>query len=207
MVTANPSSQTQYTVVGTLNTCTATATSIVATSTLQTSFIPNPDAGNAPLNVQFTNTSNGGTNYAWNYGNNLGQNTINLTDTSGTVYNNAGTYTVTLTASNALGCAVSYTTTITVLQSYSITIPNVFSPNGDGINDDFEVKATGITSLTCDIYDRWGLKLYTFNGASGYWDGSAKGGKEVDGTYFYVILTTDIKGDNHKYNGFIQLIR
>ena len=207
MVTANPSIPMLYTVTGTdANNCHSQAVSIVATSTLQASFIPTPDAGNAPLNVQFTNTSNGGTSYVWIYGNGLNQNTINLTDTSGTVYNTPGTYTVTLTASNALGCTATYTTTISVLQSYSITIPNVFSPNGDNVNDNFEIKATGIKSLTCDIYDRWGLKLYTFNGLSG-WDGTGKGGKEVDGTYFYVIQATDIKGDNHKYNGFIQLIR
>lgn len=100
------------------------------------------------------------------------------------------------------------TTIITVIPcaTYTITIPNVFSPNTDNINDNFEIKGTGITNLSCDIYDRWGLKLYSFSGLGG-WDGTGKGGKEPDGTYFYVILVTDIKGDNHKYNGFIQLIR
>ena len=207
-VIANPSSATIYTVIATdANGCTTVAFSAVNTPTLQANFVPTPDAGSAPLSVHFINNSLNATNYVWTFGNGSNQTTTTLTDTAHTVYNNAGTYTVVLTASNAFGCVSSETLTVIVKESFAITIPNVFSPNGDGINDVFDVKAMGITSLNCDIFDRWGLKLYSFNSAAGYWDGSSKGGKEIDGTYFYVIQATDTKGDNHKYNGFITLIR
>ncbi len=119
-------------------------------------------------------------------------------------YTLAGTYCPKLVVtSNATGCKDSTTICLDVLANITIVIPNVFSPNGDGINDVFSIKTTGYTDLTCDIFDRWGLKLYTFNSTNGYWDGA----KAVDGTYFYVIQTTDVKGETHKYNGFIQLLK
>ena len=123
------------------------------------------------------------------------------------LYNTAGSYCPKLTVTNSSGCAESTTLCLDVLSNISMIIPNVFSPNGDGLNDVFSVKATGYTNFTCDIFDRWGLKLYSWTGTSGFWDGTEKTSKAVDGTYFYVIQSTDVKGEDHKYNGFIQLVK
>ena len=123
-------------------------------------------------------------------------------------YNLPGSYCPKLLViDQSTGCKDSTTLCLDILSNITISIPNIFSPNGDGINDAFSVKSTGITTLSCDIFDRWGLKLYSWNGINGYWDGTEKTGKAVDGTYFYVIQTTDVKGEDHKYNGFIQLIK
>ncbi len=155
-----------------------------------------------PVQTTTTNT------YYWNF----------LDPTSGTsntstsslpthAYNTADSYCPKLVVTNQAGCKDSTTLCLDVLSNISMIIPNVFSPNGDGLNDVFSVKATGYTNFTCDIFDRWGLKLYSWTGVSGYWDGTEKTSKAVDGTYFYVIQTTDVKGEDHKYNGFIQLVK
>ena len=120
------------------------------------------------------------------------------------------TTTYSVTGMDAFGCLYSTATAIVnviTCSTYTIIIPNVFSPNGDAINDDFEVKANGVNTFTCDIYDRWGLKLYTFDSTTGFWDGTYKGAKEPDGTYFYVIQTRDTQQQYHHHNGFFQLIR
>jgi gliding motility-associated-like protein len=149
-----------------------------------------------------------GISYSWNF-----EDPTNSKDTSSMqlpsyVYNTAGSYCPKLIVVNPVtGCKDSTTLCLDILSNISIIIPNVFSPNGDNVNDVFSIKSTGITNLSCDIFDRWGLKLYSWDGVNGYWDGSEKTGKAVDGTYFYVIQTTDVKGDDHKYNGFIQLIK
>jgi gliding motility-associated-like protein len=156
----------------------------------------------SPVQTTTTNT------YHWSFDDPAS--TIANTSTAGLpshTYNTASSYCPKLVVTNQAGCKDSTTLCLDVLTGISIVIPNVFSPNGDGLNDVFSVKATGYTNFSCDIFDRWGLKLYSWTGVSGYWDGSEKTSKAVDGTYFYVIQTTDVKGEDHKYNGFIQLIK
>ena len=197
-----------YTVTGTANNCKSSQSASVTVMTISSSFIPSPDSGHAPLQVQFVNTSSGGSSYAWNYGNGLTQTTSQISDPAATTYTTPGTYTVVLMASNAsLGCTAYDTLKVYVSQSYAIVIPNVFTPNGDNVNDTFFIKSSGVSTLSCEIYDRWGLKIYSWQGVNGFWDGSEKGGKAVDGTYYYVIQVTDVSNQNHKYDGFIQLLK
>ena len=150
-----------------------------------------------------------GVSYSWNFE----DTTPGVKDTSSKqspfyAYNTIGSYCPKLVVKIlSSGCIDSTTVCLDILANISISIPNVFSPNGDGINDDFSIKTSGITTLSCDIFDRWGLKLYSWNGVNGFWDGTEKTAKASDGTYFYVIQTTDVKGDDHKYNGFIQLVK
>lgn len=151
----------------------------------------------APVQTSTANT------YYWNFED---ANTTMDTSTKALpkyTYTAAATYCPKLIVANALGCKDSTTICLDIVANISMVIPNIFTPNGDGINDVFSLKTSGFTNLTCDIFDRWGLKLYTFNNPAGYWDGS----KAVDGTYFYVIQSTDVKGEAHKYNGFVQLIK
>ncbi len=159
-----------------------------------------------------TNTSVSGTptsTYTWNYGNDSTYITNNINDPSThTTYTVAGTYNIILTAANSIGCTNTVSATIIVLESYTITIPNIFTPNGDGINENFTVKAEGVNSINILIYDRWGLKMFESSSVTGAWDGKNIGGREVPSdTYFYIINATDNKGNNNKYKGDITLIR
>ncbi|MBS1646067.1 MAG: gliding motility-associated C-terminal domain-containing protein [Bacteroidetes bacterium] len=142
--------------------------------------------------------------YFWNFEDPNVSSSVSTNSNPTYIYNTAGTYCPKMVITNTVsGCKDSTTNCLDVLANISMIIPNVFSPNGDGINDVFSVKATGYNLFTCDIYDRWGLRLFTFNSTSGYWDG----GKSVDGTYFYTIKATDAKGQDHAFNGFMELIR
>jgi gliding motility-associated-like protein len=149
--------------------------------------------------------------YFWNFGDPAsGANNGSFAVTGVHTYADAATYCASLTiiSSYIPACPSTITNCIEVIPGVTVTIPNVFTPNQDNINDVFAVKSTGITDLTCSIFDRWGLKLYSWTGINGFWDGTDnKNGKGVtDGTYYYIIEATDLKKESHKYQGYIQLI-
>lgn len=66
---------------------------------------------------------------------------------------------------------------------FSISIPNVFTPNGDGFNDIFKPEIINIDDWEMKIYNRWGNKITTLSNQISFWDGS----KSSNGTYFYVF--------------------
>ena len=75
-------------------------------------------------------------------------------------------------------------------------IPNVFTPNGDGKNDYFEIPGlddpcAGISRLM--IFNRWGMKVYESSGSQLKWDGTYNGGNLTPGVYFYVLEGEDSK--------------
>jgi len=93
---------------------------------------------------------------------------------------------------------------------YRLDIPNVFTPNGDGINDVFTIKSPLVTNLKGEIYDRWGTKVYEWHSSSGGgWDGrnAFTGMPCGEGTYYYLITMTDVNGKSTLLKSYFQLIR
>ncbi len=79
-----------------------------------------------------------------------------------------------------------------------IAIPNVFTPNNDGINDEFKVNLNGYTakSYHISIFSNWGTLVFNSGNANVSWDGRTTSGiKATDGTYFYVL---DFNGKQYK---------
>ncbi len=94
------------------------------------------------------------------------------------------TYKLTLTAQG--GCTVSDTVHITVLKGP--VVPNVFSPNGDGINDTWRIKyLESYVGATVEVYNRAGQIVYRSTGYATDWDGTYKGSPLPVGTYYYII--------------------
>ncbi|MEO6882593.1 MAG: gliding motility-associated C-terminal domain-containing protein [Bacteroidia bacterium] len=185
--------------------CTANSGPYILTnSSVTASFIANPDSGIAPLQVNFTNTSTGANSYEWYLGNG---DTTNATNPN-TTYQNTGAYNVELIATNANGCKDTAYGKIDVYGQSILIIPNVFSPNGDGKNDLFTVKSSGIVALHGEIFDRWGIKLYSWDGSSGGWNGVNTSGVEVPaGTYYYLITATGVDGKKYVEKGYLTLLR
>jgi len=105
------------------------------------------------------------------------------------------------------GCSDTISKCITVISETSIVIPNVFTPNGDNKNDVFKIKSTGLKSLNCSIFNRWGLQIYEWEGINGYWDGNIKSGMAPDGTYYFIVNYTDQKGITKTEKGFLTLFQ
>ena len=89
-----------------------------------------------------------------------------------------------------------------------LIIPNIFTPNGDNLNDEFFIKASNLTNFNCKIYNRWGVLIYQFDNINSAWNGKDKSGESAtDGTYYYVVSYTDNTNKANTKNGFFQLIK
>jgi gliding motility-associated-like protein len=79
----------------------------------------------------------------------------------------------------------------TVIAQTSVQIPNVFTPDNDGVNDIFRISTAGYDALTCTIYNRHGEVVYIFHGLNGSWDAFSHAGVKVSaGTYFVMLDLT-----------------
>lgn len=140
--------------------------------------------------------------FSWNFGEET------MTDTSAVMYHifqSKGSKPMYLVVdNNAAGQCVD-TAFSTIMVSDSIKVPNVFTPNGDGINDDFEIKTNGVNTYRFQVFNRWGAIVYMFIGKRIYWDGRSSAGVVLEsGTYFFVLTSED--GTGYSKNGFIFLV-
>ena len=192
------------TVTNPLNGCSSADTvEIFQTPGPNAAFSFTPASGNAPLNVSFINASTGSSNYSWDFGN--GSSSTNINDTS--TYLSSGQYLIMLIVSNSQGCLDTVTQQFTVYDEFFLSVPNVFTPNGDGSNDLFFIPNKGLASLEVMIYNRWGLLMATINSPSGYWDGKTAAGDATDGTYFFILKATGTDGKQHNAQGYLLLSR
>jgi gliding motility-associated-like protein len=174
--------------------------------TVISSFIPSILSGDAVLDVDFTNTSLGAFTYNWN----LDGANMNSTLTNPSFsYDVPGVYNVTLIASDG-SCKDTSSSTITVTGVSSIgVIANIFSPNGDGINDNFFIPNVGMKSLEVYIFNRYGNVVYQWTGKNGFWDGHTypSGQPVPDGSYFYYLKATGFDAVEYDLNGELTLLR
>ncbi|WP_413668609.1 PKD-like domain-containing protein [Mucilaginibacter sp. Mucisp86] len=109
----------------------------------------------------------------------------------------------TLYVTDVRGCVNQSQTIIKV--SPDITVPNTFTPNGDGFNDYWEVKGlVAYESSTVDVFNRYGERLYHSIGYGVPWDGNFNGRQLPAGTYFYII---DLKTGKPPLSGPVTILR
>jgi gliding motility-associated-like protein len=89
-----------------------------------------------------------------------------------------------------------------------IYIPNVFSPNGDGANDVWEVlfEETDITRVECVIFDRWGNTVFGTNSMPVVWDGLSHGEPMLPGVYVYIIRLID-DDESQTLSGSLTIVK
>jgi len=112
--------------------------------------------------------------------------------------------TYTLTVTDVRGCTSS--SQVKVIVSPPIVIPNTFTPNGDGVNDQWNIKGmTAYQQSTIDIFDRNGQKIFHSVGYGIPWDGTYKGQQVPYGVYYYII---DPKFSGLKVlSGYVTVVR
>lgn len=88
-----------------------------------------------------------------------------------------------------------------------LEIPNVFTPNSDGINDVFMVRGENIISYEIKIYNRWGNLVYSSNNIKLSWDGRNGGDSCSEGNYFYLVQCNGVNGEELSKEGSLTLIR
>ena len=182
------------------------------TSAISVNFNPSPTAqftidpasgnGTIPFEVNFLNGSTDYTYWKWNFGDNSSIDSINFNATH--TYTEGDIYRVILTVGNAFDCSDTLGYTIVALEE--LVVPNVFTPNGDGANDEFyfKIDPNSVNSFKATIFDRWGKKVTEFASVKDRWDG----GSYPAGTYYYIIESTDINNQPFKSNhGFFKMMK
>ena len=109
----------------------------------------------------------------------------------------------TLTATGEHNCTASDELTVSVQKT--VFIPNAFSPNGDGLNDVWNIKYIELyPNASIDIYDRYGSAIYRTTGTGRAWDGAIKGKPAPIGTYHYLV---NLKDGSPVRSGSVTLLR
>ncbi|MCS7073669.1 MAG: gliding motility-associated C-terminal domain-containing protein, partial [Bacteroidia bacterium] len=120
---------------------------------------------------------------------NFGDSTTSTSQNPSHQYESGVDYTVELIVENANGCRDTVSRSPLKVLEPDLTIPNVFTPNGDGINDKFLITYRGLGSFELIIYDRWGSRLWSTNNTATGWDG----GNYPEGVYYYYLVAGEIK--------------
>ena len=209
-VTASPAASITYTVIGSTGPCSGYSTvNVVVNPAPTAAFSTNPSGTNlyAPETICYTNQSTNYTTAIWGFGG---------TDTSTSVlpcrnYPDSGTYCTTLAVTNG-GCFDTTTQCIVLAQEFTFFIANTFTPNGEGVNDTFYGKGTGIDWSTYRmwIFDRWGNLIFETQDINIGWDGRANGGKDIAQIDTYVWKISFKEANNrkdHKYIGHVNLLK
>jgi gliding motility-associated-like protein len=124
-------------------------------------------------------------------------------------YQSTGEFNYSLIVSNQYGCADTANGIIYIDDISSNYIPNIFTPNGDGVNDIFFITGKNITNSTMQIFNRWGALVCNSSNALIGWNGINQNNNTVasDGMYFYVIEITLGNNRKYKFEGNVTLLK
>ena len=126
-------------------------------------------------------------------------------------FQDTGQYEVALIAIHANGCRDTSTAVIDVIPRVTYHMPNAFTPNGDGRNDEFIGAGfvVGMQAFEMTIWNRWGELLFVSESPEFAWNGSKNNSGDVlpSGVYVYQIKYLDPRGEQVELNGFATLIK
>jgi gliding motility-associated-like protein len=177
----------------------------------QYDFTASETSGYAPLKVKYTFISSASvdtiSDFYWDFGN--GQTSI-LENPDTVTYDSPGNYSPSLVFNNRMDLIITKSQYITVQKTEEIiSVPNVFTPNRDGANDEFLVTTQAEVPLKMNIFTRAGILVFKTEGTRPTWDGHTASGQELStGIYYYTIdaLGADPSNLYHK-SGFFYMYR
>lgn len=155
-----------------------------------------------PSTVYFESYSKGeALDHSWNFGDGGTSSIASPTHT----YPGPGDYSATLVVIADGGCPDTLIRPVSIVfpepVEEQMEVPNVFTPNGDGVNDSFKVDGSGWPLFSIGIYNRWGTQVYRSSDINFEWDGKQNGNECAEGTYMYIIEGNEV------LKGFMTLVR
>ena len=184
---------------------TAAVKTVTINQSANASFNASLHGSGFPSQMILTNFSTGGISNSWNYSDDP---TVNTTFDDIKNYKTSGNYSITLIEYGAGGCNDTSLYAFRVSDSSGVSLPNIFTPNDDGVNDVFKPVTRGITTLKAYIYNRYGTLVYSWDKPNGFWDGYTTSGELcLPGTYFCVLEAKGFDGRSIKLKGQLTLFR
>jgi gliding motility-associated-like protein len=139
-------------------------------------------------------------NFLWDFG----DGTSSILPNPEHMFTAADSFIVTLLVDDGIG-SDSYSETVYLDDLFEV--PNVFTPNGDGVNDFFILRSNGLSRLDITIFNRWGTLVFSASSTTIIWDGKTPDGSPIHpGTYFYTLLISE-NGTQIKKKGTIRIFR
>jgi gliding motility-associated-like protein len=175
-------------------------------------FSATPPTGAEPLDVSFLNNSQNANNFEWYIDNDFWDNSFNTS----ALFDSSGVYQVMLIAyNNQPHCADTAWFTVIVQDTLVVRIPNIFTPNNDGVNDVFTIDIRGAIHLSATVQNRWGNEMMQLEQTLTpneqtvpIWNGFSQTTEPASpGVYFYHLEITDTKEEVHVFSGFVHLVR
>lgn len=176
-------------------------------------FTYSPESGQAPIDINFENTTEWGHTFDWDFDDgetSTEQNPVHEYVDKGKREENM--YRVIFIATSDQNCQHTDTAWINIEPPPSdFEVPNVFTPNGDNSNEVFKIKISETNKLkefTCRIYSRYGHKIYEWSDwENGGWDGKIGNREASEGIYFYVIEAKGKDDVKHEFKGHFYLFK
>ncbi len=194
--------------------CSSSASFDYTSIHVKAEFKAEPDEGEAPLEITFTDNSVRASKYLWRFG----DDSVSVAPDPGThTYYISGEYTVSLVIESDLTCRDSASVKIKVLPS-ALQIPNVFTPNDDGLNDYFVPDKKSIRFLNLQVFAKSGHRVYYYQGDGDDlqswpgWDGKVNYSERraEPGAYYYVLRAEgydDVEYKGREFRGTVYLYR
>jgi gliding motility-associated-like protein len=121
------------------------------------------------------------------------------------IFEKTGKFPVVLEITNKWGCKDTAISMMLVEEDFTLYVPDVFSRNGDGLNDIFLPKGTGIETFIMEIYDRWGERIFETSDFYHGWDGYYKDKPCKPDIYIWKIRATGYSGIVRSLIGHVML--
>ncbi len=194
--------------------CSSSASFDYTSIHVKAEFKAEPEEGEAPLEITFTDNSVRASKYLWRFG----DDSVSVAPDPGThTYYIPGEYTVSLVIESDLTCRDSASVKIKVLPS-ALQIPNVFTPNDDGLNDYFVPDKKSIRFLNLQVFAKSGHRVYYYQGDGDDlqswpgWDGKVNYSERraEPGAYYYVLRAEgydDVEYKGREFRGTVYLYR
>jgi gliding motility-associated-like protein len=184
---------------------TTSSKSFTITQTAHASFNASLTGAGFPNQMVLTNYCSNYLSNLWQYSDDVVTSTLVSTVKN---YSASGSYSIMLVAYGSKGCNDTSRYAFRISDSSGITLPNIFTPNNDGVNDVFKPVAKGIAKMNAWIYNRYGIIIYSWDKPNGFWDGYTTSGEPcVPGAYFCVIEATGFDGKSYKLKGNVTLLK
>lgn len=124
-------------------------------------------------------------------------------------YADSGSFIVSLYIENVFGCKDTVIREVRIRPAYAVWISNAFTPDGDGINDEFFIDGFGLKEVELRIYDRWGVELFykSGNNTEVVWQGDFKGELVQNDVYVYKASVRNVFNEWHDFIGKVTLLK
>jgi gliding motility-associated-like protein len=187
------------------------------TATVTVTIVPVPIAGISAttattgypgLIVDFSNSSQFATSYLFDFNNGFTATSTNVAEHETSTFTLPGSYTVVLTASNGI-CQDTAQLAVIVLPyaPLVVSVPNVFTPDGDGTNDEFIISVQFGISIEVIIVNRWDNVMCEIKDLNKGWDGTVNGTPANEGVYFAKYVVHGLDGTTQTGQTYIELFR